>query len=58
MADGASCHFDEVRSWLEAASSRTPAEMAALNIEPAEFHGDWNYTISPNIYPPNCSFIS
>ena len=25
MADGASCHFDEVRSWLEAASSRTPA---------------------------------
>ena len=34
------------------------AEMAALNIEPAEFHGDWNYTISPNIYPPNCSFIS
>jgi hypothetical protein len=34
------------------------AEMAALNIEPAEFHGDWNYTISPNIYLPNCSFIS
>ena len=34
------------------------AEMAALNIEPAEFHGDWNYTISPNICPPNCSFIS
>ena len=34
------------------------AEMADLNIEPAEFHGGWNYTISPNIYPPNCSFIS
>jgi Rhodopirellula transposase DDE domain len=23
------------------------AEMAALNIQPASFHGDWNYTISP-----------
>jgi len=34
------------------------AEMAAINIKRAEFHGDWNYTISPNIYPPNCAFIS
>ena len=34
------------------------AEMAAINIERAEFHGDWNYTISPNTYPPHCSFIS
>jgi hypothetical protein len=34
------------------------AEMAALNIKRAEFHGEWNYTISPNIYPPNCAFIS
>src|SRR5208282_2420055 len=27
------------------------ADMAAINIERAEFHGDWNYTISPNTYP-------
>jgi hypothetical protein len=32
--------------------------IAALNIKRAEFHGEWNYTISPNIYPPNCAFIS
>jgi hypothetical protein len=24
----------------------------------AEFHGEWNYTISPNTYPTNCAFIS
>src|SRR6202008_697363 len=34
------------------------AEIAALNIKRAEFHGEWNYTISPNSYPPNCAFIS
>jgi Rhodopirellula transposase DDE domain len=34
------------------------AEMAAINIKPAEFHGEWNYTISPNTHPPNCAFIS
>ena len=34
------------------------AEMAAINIKRAEFHGEWNYTISPNTYPPNCSLIS
>ena len=34
------------------------AEMAAINIKRAEFHGEWNYTISPNTHPPNCSFIS
>jgi hypothetical protein len=34
------------------------AEMAALNIKPAEFHGEWNYTISPNTDPPNCALIS
>ena len=33
-------------------------EMAILNVKRAEFYGEWNYTISPNIYPPNCSFIS
>jgi Rhodopirellula transposase DDE domain len=34
------------------------AEIAAINIKHAEFHGDWNYTISPNTYPPNGAFIS
>ena len=34
------------------------AEMAAINIKRAEFHGEWNYTISPNAYPPECAFIS
>jgi hypothetical protein len=33
------------------------AEMAAINIKRAEFHGEWNYTISPNIYPQNPAFI-
>jgi hypothetical protein len=34
------------------------AEMAAINIKRAEFHGEWNYTISPNRHPPNRAFIS
>ena len=34
------------------------AEMASINIKRAEFHGDWNYTISPNTCPSNCAFIS
>src|SRR5258707_4693501 len=29
------------------------AEMAAINIKRAEFHGEWNYTISPNHHRPN-----
>jgi len=33
------------------------AELAA-NIERAEFHGKWNYTISPNTLPPNRALIS
>ena len=33
-------------------------QMAAVNIKRAAFHGDWNYTISPNICPPNRAFIS
>src|SRR6201981_3804551 len=33
-------------------------EMAAINIKRAEFHGEWNYTISPQAYPPDCAFIS
>jgi hypothetical protein len=32
------------------------AEMAAINIKRAEFHGEWNYTISPNHHPR--AFIS
>ncbi len=27
----------------------TDAEMAALNIQPADFHGEWNYTIAPRL---------
>ena len=34
------------------------AEMATINIKRAEFHGEWNYTISPNIHPPNHALIS
>ncbi len=30
----------------------TNAEMAALAIERDPFHGEWNYTISPNRQPP------
>jgi hypothetical protein len=31
------------------------ADMAAINIKRAEFHGDWNYTISPNDHPQTIS---
>src|SRR5208282_3070885 len=34
------------------------AEMAAINIKRAEFHGEWNYTISPDAHPPNRALIS
>jgi len=34
------------------------AEMAAINIQCAEFHGEWNYTISPHPRRPNRVFIS
>jgi hypothetical protein len=34
------------------------AEMAAINIKRAAFHGEWNYTISPNTHPPNHALIS
>ncbi len=33
------------------------AEMATINIKRADFHGEWNYTISPNTHPPNRAFI-
>jgi hypothetical protein len=32
-------------------------EMAAINIKRAGFHGEWNYTISPNHHPPNPALI-
>jgi hypothetical protein len=28
------------------------AEMQAINIARAEFHGEWNYTIAPKQQPP------
>ena len=28
--------------------SVSDAEMAAINIQRHDFHGDWNYTIAPN----------
>ena len=34
------------------------AEITDLNIKPAEFHREWNRTISPNTYPSKCAFIS
>ena len=27
------------------------AELAAVHLEPADFHGEWNYTILPNAKP-------
>ena len=33
------------------------AEMAAINLKRAEFHGEWNYTISPTDHPPNRALI-
>ena len=35
----------------------TDADMAAINIKRAQFHGEWNYTISPSDYPPNRALI-
>src|SRR6266853_5070762 len=34
------------------------SEIAAINIKRAEFHGEWNYTISPDAHRPNRAFIS
>ena len=33
----------------------TDAEMDQINIRRHQFHGDWNYTISPSAHPPNQS---
>jgi Rhodopirellula transposase DDE domain len=39
------CHLDE--NDYAKGTKVTDAEMAALNIQPAVFHGEWNYTIAP-----------
>ncbi len=33
-------------------------EIAAINIKRHAFHGEWNYTISPNTHPPNRVLIA
>src|SRR4029077_19201120 len=33
------------------------ADMAAINIKRAQFHREWNYTISPSDHPPNRALI-
>lgn len=45
-----------IRAHLDASSYPTgikvsDAELAAVRLEPADFHGDWNYTITPQIQP-------
>ena len=47
-----------VRCELDTGRYPSGTEMAALNIKRAEFHGEWNYTISPNTHPPNRALIS
>jgi len=39
------CRLDE--NEYEKGIKVTASEMAALNIQPADFHGEWNYTIAP-----------
>jgi hypothetical protein len=41
------CHLD--RNTYDKGIKVTDAEMAALNIRPADFHGEWNYTFSPRL---------
>jgi len=43
------CRLDE--NHYEKVLKISDAEMATLNIKPAAFHGEWNYTISPR--PPD-----
>jgi hypothetical protein len=43
---------------LKELAQEEPSKIAAINIKHGEFHGEWNYTISPNTYPPNCALIS
>jgi hypothetical protein len=44
------CELDE--SQYPKGIKVTDEEMAAINITRDEFHGEWNYTISPNQQPP------
>jgi len=39
------CRID--RNAYEKGIKVSDAEMAKLNITPADFHGEWNYTIAP-----------
>jgi len=39
------CRLDE--NTYDKGIKVSDAEMAKLNIEPADFHGEWNYTIKP-----------
>ena len=42
---GAACRLDAGR--YEKGIKVSDAEMAGLSIQPANFHGEWNYTITP-----------
>ncbi len=39
------CRLDE--NTYEKGTKVSDAEIASLNISPADFHGEWNYTIAP-----------
>lgn len=39
------CELDQAR--YPKGITVSDADFAAINITPAEFHGEWNYTISP-----------
>jgi hypothetical protein len=39
------CELDE--STYEKGRKVSNAEMATINIQPHEFHGEWNYTVHP-----------
>jgi hypothetical protein len=41
------CHLDD--NTYDKGIKVTDAEMAALNIKPADFHGEWNYTFTPRL---------
>ena len=45
------CHLDE-NSYPKAIRI-SDAQMSAINIDRDPFHGEWNYTISPNLPPSN-----
>ncbi len=45
------CHLDE-NSYPKAIRI-SDAQMSAINIDRDPFHGEWNYTISPNLLQPN-----